>query len=152
MLTRLATSLYKALVFKISGQQEKLAWQKILVADGLRIIGCCRLASRLALSVHVAATTDKHRFWSTHAAGVALHYAGDLRGAERAFFQSQGYANALQLSFSLQHLGKLNVELGRYELAEQQLKEALDIRHKLNKTDLASSTERALQGLRALRA
>ncbi|MGL1464497.1 hypothetical protein ACSTJV_17790 [Vibrio parahaemolyticus] len=148
---RLALKMYQALVFKVLGKKEKLEWQQILIADCLRIVGFCKLAYWLAYKVQTKTFSEKNKFWSTHASGIALQYAGDMVGAERAFLQSQVYGCELSLSFSLQHLGKLNVELGNYELAEQQFNEALNIRYKLNRTDLAESTIRAIQGLEKLR-
>ncbi|MGI2870106.1 hypothetical protein ACRTEH_24565, partial [Vibrio alginolyticus] len=82
------------------------------------------MAYWLASKVQMSTSSDKHKFWSTHISGIALQYAGDMGGAERAYLQSQDYGCVLSLSFSLQHLGKLNVELGNYELAEKQFIEA----------------------------
>ncbi|WP_238793901.1 tetratricopeptide repeat protein [Vibrio parahaemolyticus] len=99
----------------------------------------------------MSTSSDKHKFWSTHISGIALQYAGDMVGAERGYLQSQDYGCVLSLSFSLQHLGKLNVELGNYELAEKQFIDAFAIRTKLKRTDLIDSTNRAIQGLQKLR-
>ncbi|EOX4805835.1 tetratricopeptide repeat protein [Vibrio alginolyticus] len=109
------------------------------------------MAYWLASKVQMSTSNDKHKFWSTHILGIASQYAGDMGGAERAYLQSQDYGCELSLSFSLQHLGKLNVELGNYELAEKQFIEALAIRTKLKRTDLIDSTNRAIQGLQKLR-
>ncbi|HIF5649042.1 TPA: hypothetical protein ACX3DX_001188 [Vibrio parahaemolyticus] len=138
---KLALTIYKYLKFKVLGETEKLEWQQILVADCLRVIGFCSLAYWLASKVQMSTSSDKHKFWSTHISGIALQYAGDMDGAERAYLQSQDYGCVLSLSFSLQHLGKLNVELGNYELAEKQFIEALAIRTKLKRTDLIDSTQ-----------
>lgn len=148
---RLGVKLYKALIFKLSNHKEKLEWQLILIADCLRIIGFCRLAYWQAYKVQISTSSVKNKFWSTHVSGIALQYAGDMIGAEKAFLRSQDYACELSLSFSLQHLGKLNVELGNYEQAERQFLEALIIREKLKRTDLVESTNRAVRGLQTLR-
>ncbi|MFH4496174.1 hypothetical protein WKI38_22360 [Vibrio alginolyticus] len=148
---KLVVKLYKALIFKLSNKKEKLEWQLILIADCLRIIGLCRLAYWMASKVQTSTSSVKNKFWSTHTSGIALQYAGDMIGAEKEFLKSQGFACELSLSFSLQHLGKLNVELGNYELAEQQFIEALAIRDKLKRTDLVESTNRAVRGLQKLR-
>ena len=148
---KLVVKLYKALVFKLSNKKEKLEWQLLLIADCLRIIGLCRLAYRMASKVHTSTTSVKNKFWSTHVSGMALQYSGDMIGAEKAFLKSQEFACELSLSFSLQHLGKLNVEVGNYKLAEQQFIEALAIREKLKRADLVESTNRAIRGLQKLR-
>ncbi|MCQ9052764.1 hypothetical protein H2C66_19545 [Vibrio diabolicus] len=148
---KLALTICKCLKFKVLGKTEKLEWQQILVADCLRVIGFCSLAYWLASKVQMSTSSDKHKFWSTHISGIALQYAGGMGGAERAYLQSQDYGCELSLSFSLQHLGKLNVELGNYELAEKQFIEALAIRTKLKRTDLIDSTNQAIQGLQKLR-
>ncbi|MBE4005551.1 type II toxin-antitoxin system RelE/ParE family toxin [Vibrio parahaemolyticus] len=132
---KLVVKLYKALLFKLSNQKDKLEWQLILIADCLRIIGLCRLAYRMASKVHTSTSSVKNKFWSTHVSGMALQYSGDMIGAEKAFLKSQDFACELSLSFSLQHLGKLNVEVGNYKLAEQQFIEALVIREKLKRAD-----------------
>ncbi|MCR9567241.1 tetratricopeptide repeat protein [Vibrio alginolyticus] len=105
----------------------------------------------MASKVQTSTSSVKNKFWSIHASGIALQYAGDMIGAEKEFLKSQDFACELSLSFSLQHLGKLNVELGNYELAEQQFIEALAIRDKLKRTDLVESTNRAVRGLQKLR-
>lgn len=148
---KLALTLYKAFIFKLSDNKEQREWQLILIADCLRILGRCRLAYWLASKVHTSTSIGKHKFWSAHVSGIALHYAGDRVGAEKAFLKSQKYGCELSLSFSWQHLGKLNVELGNYALAEQQFTEALIIREKLQQTDLVASTNRAIRGLQKLR-
>ncbi|MDG2642944.1 hypothetical protein P7M58_26010, partial [Vibrio parahaemolyticus] len=48
---KLVVKLYKAVLFKLSNQKEKLEWQLILIADCLRIIGLCRLAYWMASKV-----------------------------------------------------------------------------------------------------
>ena len=106
---KLVVKLYKAVLFKLSNQKEKLEWQLLLIADCLRIIGLCRLAYRMASKVHTSKSSVKNKFWSTHVSGMALQYSGDMIGAEKAFLKSQDFACELSLSFSLQHLGKLNV-------------------------------------------
>ncbi|MCG9766537.1 hypothetical protein L1D53_23830 [Vibrio alginolyticus] len=136
---KLVVKLYKALVFKLSNKKEKLEWQLILIAD-------C-----LASKVHTSTSSVKNKFWSTHVSGMALQYSGDMIGAEKAFLKSQDFACELSLSFSLQHFGKLNVEVGNYKLAEQQFIEALAIREKLKRADLVESTNRAIRGLQKLR-
>ncbi|MGF1689547.1 hypothetical protein L4C36_23310 [Photobacterium japonica] len=147
----LSLNLYQACIFKALGKREKLEWQQILIADNLRIIGFCKLAYWLASKVQASTSNDKHKFWSTHVSGIALQYAGDREAAKSMFLKSQDYGCEFSLSFSLQHLGKLNVELGNYELAEKQFSEALIIRNKLKRTDLIGSTNRAIQGLQKRR-
>ncbi|GAK19535.1 tetratricopeptide repeat protein [Vibrio alginolyticus] len=105
----------------------------------------------MASKVHTSTSSVKNKFWSTHVSGMALQYSGDMIGAEKAFLKSQDFACELSLSFSLQHLGKLNVEVGNYKLAEQQFIEALAIREKLKRADLVESTNRAIRGLQKLR-
>ncbi|EPC4056293.1 TPA: hypothetical protein NG573_004728 [Vibrio parahaemolyticus] len=148
---KLHSHIYKALSFKALGQREKLEWQQILIADCLRIIDINNLAYWLATKVQTTTVNEKHKFWSLHATGVALHYAGNLADAKRAFISSQAYSCDLTLSFSLQHLGKLNVEAGNYDEALKQLNGALLIRKELKREDLAKSTKRAIQGLSELR-
>ncbi|ELB2751593.1 hypothetical protein ACWLZS_004616 [Vibrio parahaemolyticus] len=148
---KLLSHIYKAVSFKVLGQIEKLEWQQILIADCLRIIGINNLAYWLATRVQATTVNEKHKFWSLHASGVALHYAGNLAEAKRAFISSQAYSCDLTLSFSLQHLGKLNVEAGNYDEALRQLNGALLIRKELKQEHLVKSTERAIQGLRELR-
>ncbi|HCG5527054.1 hypothetical protein HJ019_18190 [Vibrio parahaemolyticus] len=148
---KLLSHIYKALSFKALGQREKLEWQQILIADCLRIIDINNLAYWLATKVQTTIVNEKHKFWSLHATGVALHYAGNLADAKRAFISSQAYSCDLTLSFSLQHLCKLNVEAGNYDEALKQLNGALLIRKELKREDLAKSTKRAIQGLSELR-
>ncbi|HHY0422862.1 TPA: hypothetical protein ACVU4V_004588 [Vibrio parahaemolyticus] len=148
---KLTFNLYKAIKFNVLGDKVKLEWQQILIADCLRIVGFCKLANWLASKVKMSTSSEKHKFWSTHVSAIALQYAGDREGAERAFLQNQCYGCELSLSFSLQHLGKLSVEFGNYEVAEKQFTEALIIRKKLKRTDLVDSTNRAMQGLQKLR-
>lgn len=80
-----------------------------------------------------------------------MQYAGNMKEAEEAFLESQAYGCELSLSFSLQHLGKLNVELGNYEQADRQFAEALNIRKNLKRSDLVDSTKCAIKGLQQLR-
>ncbi|NOI81067.1 hypothetical protein F0237_10375 [Vibrio tubiashii] len=148
---QLAVKLYKAVIFRLSNNKEQLDWQLIVIADCLRIIGLCKLAYWLASKVNTSTSSINNKFWSTHVSGLALQYAGDRIGAEKAFLKSQDYACELSLSFSLQHLGKLNVELGNYKLAEQQFIEALVIRETMKRSDLVESTHRAVRGLQKLR-
>ncbi|HDY8192690.1 TPA: tetratricopeptide repeat protein [Vibrio vulnificus] len=148
---KLTANIYKAIKFKLLDEKDKLEWQQILIADGLRIVGFCKQAYWLASKVQTLTSSEKHRFWSNHVSGIALQYAGDMEGAERIFLQNQDYGCELSLSFSLQHLGKLHVELGNHELAEKQFTEALIIRKKLKRIDLVDSTNRAMQGLQKLR-
>lgn len=148
---KLFTHIYKAFSFRVLGQREKLEWQQLLIADCLRIIGINKLAYWLATKVQTTTVNEKHKFWSLHASGIALHYAGNLDEAKRAFISSQAYSCDLTLSFSLQHLGKLSVESGNYDEAWKQLNGALVIRKELKREDLVKSTERAIQGLLELR-
>ncbi|HHC7312152.1 TPA: hypothetical protein ACN30N_005108 [Vibrio campbellii] len=144
---KLFLRIYKAFSFKVLGQREKLEWQQILIADCLRVIGIYNMAHWLATKVQTKTANKKHKFWSLHASGVALHYRGNLVEAKKAFISSQAYSCDLTLSFSLQHLGKLNVEVGNYDEALKQLNGALLIRKELKREDLVESTNRAIKGL-----
>ncbi|MCS0200226.1 hypothetical protein NDJ16_12385, partial [Vibrio alginolyticus] len=50
---KLALTIYKCLKFKVLGETEKLEWQQILVADCLRVIGFCSLASFQSPNVYI---------------------------------------------------------------------------------------------------
>ncbi|EPP4298176.1 hypothetical protein ACUP6R_004004 [Vibrio navarrensis] len=148
---KLFSKLKSALFFKIKGNRKEFEWQLICVADCLRILGMLKLASWLAIKISNSTLIKKHMFWSLHVAAVAFHYAEKYSIAKHLFETSQIYSCEISLSFSFQHLGKLNTELGNYDLAERQFSQALAIRQSHNKPELISSSESALLGLQKLR-
>lgn len=136
---------------RFTGKSETANWHQIHLADCLRTIGCVILAEKLALNSFEKALNDTQKFWSLHTAAVAMHYSGSEVAAERSFIKSQQYADDFQLSFSLQHLGKLNTELGNYDVALEQFEKSRQLRASLNQIKLVQSTDLAIQSLLELR-
>lgn len=82
--------------------------------------------------------------------GVALHHAGDLAPAVDCFEQVLADPNRGYHDFALQHLAKLEVEIGAYQQAARHFDQALELRLAKRDAELIASTREAQQALNAL--